>query len=534
MAISITLVILAIVNSGCGLSTQNAQSAVSEVKYGWTMDQSPTGGLSMEYPSTYEQDLWMERISGGESQSDQNLNEAPVEQTVRGKDFASGEYPVAELIKQVPAEPEFLERFPWSRPVDRCLPDRVTVYEFYASAESCLEASAGVQSGDSPLFQTAFLDLTVNEVVEQSIRMFQSERMRPRFQKWLERSGLYLDLMSDIFRREGMPDDLVYLALIESGFNTHAYSWQRAAGPWQFIESTGRRYGLAVDWWVDERRDPVKSAEAAARYLRDLFELFSSWDLAMAAYNGGEGRIRRAVLKTRTDDFWQIRATRHIKRETKNYVPRFIAASLIARDPERYGFMDVSYHEPFSFDEVVLPEPMDIEVAARLAGTTAARIQELNPELRRWATPPYVSNYVMRVPKGTGASFLTQLAELPKDELFTMMPYRIQSGDTLASLSRNYQVPLRVIKEMNPGLHPRRLRIGQTIRIPAASTQWQNDTGISGRDKTWPYRVQKGDTLYSIARRYHVQLRNLMRANPQVHPKRLRVGDVIHIPARSA
>lgn len=364
--------------------------------------------------------------------------------------------------------------------------------------------------------------------------MFQSEKMRPRFQKWLERSGLYLDLMSEIFRQAGMPDDLVYLALIESGFNTHAYSWQRAAGPWQFIESTGRRYGLSVNWWVDERRDPIKSAEAAARYLGDLYELFGSWDLAMAAYNGGEGRIRRAVLKTRTDDFWQIRATRHIKKETKNYVPRFIAASLIARDPERYGFMDVSYHDPFSYDEVVLPTPMDLEVAARLAAVNVARIQELNPELRRWATPPYESNYVLRVPKGTGESFLEQLRNLPEDKLFTMMPYRIESGDTLASIARTYRVPVRVVQEMNPGLHPRKLRIGRTIRIPASSTQWQNDTGAGSRDLTWPYRVQRGDTLYSISRKYQVSLRNLMRANPQVHPKRLRVGDVIHIPARSA
>ncbi len=387
------------------------------------------------------------------------------------------------------------------------------------------------QRGLAPLYEGTF-PLPFNREVERNIKYFCSEKMRDHFRVWLERSARYRDIMAEIFRQEGLSPTLVYLALIESGFNPKAYSWKRASGPWQFIESTGRMYGLKVNWWVDERRDPIKSTVAAARHLKDLFERFGSWDLAMAAYNAGEGKIRRAVLRTKSDDYWKIRKTRHIRRETKNYVPRYIAATMIAENPEKYGFSDIDHQDPFVFDEVVLEQAIDLKTAARLAGVSIKEIKELNPELRRWATPPYEKNYVLRLPRGTKDVFQKNFENEPPEKLFAMLPYRIEPGDTLTKIARRYGVPLRVLRDMNSGLNPRRLKIGKVIRVPSGVVKLEE--GAFGSRAIWPYRVRKGDTLSSIARRYKVRLRTLIRLNPQVHPRRLQIGDLIHIPARSA
>jgi len=376
--------------------------------------------------------------------------------------------------------------------------------------------------------------LPFNEAVDRNLERFTTPPMRDRFARWLRRSGRYVPMMKAVFREAGLPEDLVYLALIESGFNPYARSWKRAVGPWQFIESTARRYGLTVNWWEDERRDPEKATRAAARYLADLYGRFGAWDLAMAAYNGGEGRIGRAVRRTKTDDFWKLRDTRHIRRETKNYVPKYIAATMIARNPARYGFDGLRYDDPLTYDEVRLETPIDLAVAARLAGVTVRDLKDLNPSLKRWATPPYRRGYVLRVPAGSGGRLLGGIAESRPQELFTMLPYRIEKGDTLGRIARRYGVPLKVLISMNPGIRPRRLRIGKVIRIPSGSALWAGDEGVVRGGAAWPYRVRKGDTLAGIARRYKVPLRSLLRINPDVNPRRMRPGDLIHIPARSA
>jgi hypothetical protein len=198
------------------------------------------------------------------------------------------------------------------------------------------------------------LNLLARRSVERNIKVL-SQDIRGRFTIWLARSGRYVRMMKSILREEGIPEDMVWLSLIESGFNTRAYSRRRAAGPWQFIEGTGKRYGLTINWWVDERRDPVKSTRAAARYLRDLHEMFGSWSLAMASYNAGENKIKRAIRRTGSKDYWRLLKTSHIRQETKNYVPKFIAARLIAVNPEQYGFGDIKYHDGFTYDEVEHP-----------------------------------------------------------------------------------------------------------------------------------------------------------------------------------
>lgn len=299
--------------------------------------------------------------------------------------------------------------------------------------------------------------------VNRSLSLF-SERIKERFSLYLERSGKYIDLMKDVLKKKNMPEDIVFLSLIESGFNPNAYSVARAVGPWQFIASTAKRYGLKIDWWKDERKDPVKSTTAAADYLSDLHDMFGSWSLAMAAYNAGEGRILKALNRTRSDDYWTLLNTSQIKRETKEYVPRFIAAGMIAANPKDYGFEGLEYHAPLSFDEVTLNSPLDLDIAAGCAEVAVDVIRELNPELRRWSTPPNVPSYILRIPAGKKEVFLGNLSKIPAAERFTITTYIVKKGDTLKSVAKKAGVPLNVVLELNDGI--RTIKIGESIYIP--------------------------------------------------------------------
>jgi membrane-bound lytic murein transglycosylase D len=312
--------------------------------------------------------------------------------------------------------------------------------------------------------ESYILNKRATKYVERNIRIL-SEDIRERFAHWLARSGRYTRMMQNILREEGLPKDMVWLSLIESGFNTRAYSRSHAAGPWQFIKATGRRYGLKVDYWVDERRDPVKSTRAAARYLKDLYKMFDSWSLAMAAYNAGEGRIKRALKRTGSNDFWSLLRTRHIRNETKNYVPKFIAARMIAVEPEKYGIFNIKYHDDFTYDEVVINAPISLDIAARCAGTTTQAMKDLNPELRRWSTPP-VKKYTLRVPRGTREKFMAELDKLPRRKWVTAKVYTVKRGDTLSHISKRYGVSIRSIRDYNRINRRGLIRPGQKIIIP--------------------------------------------------------------------
>ena len=286
------------------------------------------------------------------------------------------------------------------------------------------------------------------KAVQKNVTLF-SEKIRERFSLYLNRSGKYIELMKKILKENDVPEEIVFIPLIESGFSPHAYSSARAAGYWQFIASTGKHYGLEINWWKDERRDPVKSTVAAANYLKDLYRMFGSWNLAMAAYNAGEGKILRALNKTKTDDYWSLLNTRYIKSETKDYVPKFIAASLIATNPGDFGFDDLDYHAPFRYDRVLLTSPVDIEVIAECAETTVDAIKEMNPELRRWCTPPDVSEYTVRVPDGTKDVFLKNLSDIPEEKRFSVDLYTVNKGDTFKTISKKTGIPVQVIYDLN-------------------------------------------------------------------------------------
>jgi membrane-bound lytic murein transglycosylase D len=272
--------------------------------------------------------------------------------------------------------------------------------------------------------------------------------------------------MKEILIEKGLPEDLVYLPLIESGFNVNARSPAKAVGPWQFIESTGRRYGLVIDWWRDERKDPIKSTEAAAKYLRDLYKMFGDWSLALAAYNAGEGRVSRAINKFGENDYWNLLGTRYLPRETKDYVPKYIAAITIAKQPENFGFENLREHEPMEYDEVIIPSPTDIDIIAKCAETDSNTIKELNPELKRWATPINVREYMIRIPAGKKDTFLAKFDKIPPEERFSYDTYITQKGDTIYKIAKKTKLSSLVLYEMNGIEIFTNLKSGTKIKIP--------------------------------------------------------------------
>jgi len=248
------------------------------------------------------------------------------------------------------------------------------------------------------------IPVVLNERVMHFMTYFQT-RGRESFSIWLARSGKYIPNMKVILQQRGMPTDLVYLAMIESGFNVKARSHAAAVGPWQFIKPTAKRYGLRVDSWVDERMDPNKSTVAAANYLSDLYAMFQNWELAAAGYNCGEDRVQNAIDKYQINDFWQI-SEFTLPKETKNYVPKLMAALIIARDPAKYGFVGISYHEPVPYETIRVAPQKSLSEVARVIGVSPTKLKELNPALIHEATPPG-NPYPIHVPPGY-ASIVTQ------------------------------------------------------------------------------------------------------------------------------
>ena len=309
------------------------------------------------------------------------------------------------------------------------------------------------------------IPIVINKQVEGFIRYFQTAH-RPHFTRWLSRSQRYIPIMQGILKDYGLPTDLVYMAMIESGFNTKAYSRAKAVGPWQFIKGTAIRYGLETTWWFDERRDPIKSTHAAAQYLKNLYDMFDSWLLAAAGYNAGENKIKRAILKHNTEDFWHMARFRYLKPETRQYIPKLIAAALIAKNPEKYGFANVEYEGLLEYDTVTVTEPTDLRMVAKALDTSYEEIHALNPELLRWCTPPDVLEYTLQIPKGKKDTFNEKYAELKPKGKMIFHTHKIRPGDTLYKIARIYKTGIQPILEMNHLKSGKYLKPGQHLIIP--------------------------------------------------------------------
>lgn len=340
------------------------------------------------------------------------------------------------------------------------------------------------------------IPIVFNDAVKYYIKWF-SEDKKKVFANWLKRSRLYVPIITEILREKNMPEDLVYLAMIESGFNPKAYSHAKASGPWQFIYSTGGRYGLEVNHWVDERRDPEKSTVAAAKYLKDLFDQFGCWYLAAASYNAGEGRIGRLVQKHNTNDFWELYKYNTLPRETRNYIPQLIAAAIIAKDPAKFGFGSITYDPPVRFTEVEVPAATPVAAIARASNRDMDTIRMCNPEILRGITPPGKNDYVVKLPsdveKGAFTDRLqTELEKLPSVK--SVVTYKVRKKDSMARIVRKYKVSERDLVLVNSSDDDFRIKPGMVIAIPRFSGESSGYTALARAVTQDPPTVERSKT----------------------------------------
>lgn len=403
--------------------------------------------------------------------------------------------------------------------------------------------------------QGTTVPLVVNRLVEQNIAFFQG-RGREHMERWLMNAGRYYPVVTRIFREEGLPDELIYLSMIESGINPRARSWARAVGMWQFMKGTGRLYGLESNFWYDERRDFEKASRAAARHLKDLHEEFGDWYLALAAYNSGAGRVYRGIRRSHSTDYWEMR--RYLPRETRNYVPSYIAVTIIAMSPKDFGFGDVQPGQPLVYEKVAVDDCVDLDILARCASTEVDTLQDLNPELTQWCTPPGMRGYTLRVPPGSAVSFKEKYAAVPADQKRDWIVHKVKKGETLSHVAAQYGVPVSVIQETNHMGSAKRLSTGRmlVVPVPKGSERFASMVVSSARINAEPparrskrdrskvskaladgskhgsvnpknkdkviYSVKKGDTLGHIAEWYGCRAADLRNWND------IPYGDPIH------
>jgi membrane-bound lytic murein transglycosylase D len=401
-----------------------------------------------------------------------------------------------------------------------------------AATTEAVKADLAATAHDVPIPQ--------NARVLSYVELFQG-RLRDYIHESLTRGTRYLPMIQSVFRAEGLPLDLAYIPIIESGFKTNALSKASAKGPWQFMRATATEQGLKTNWYIDERSDPEKATVAAAKYLKVLHKLFDGdWHLVLAAYNGGLGRVQRAMKRSGADDFWQLsNGSRYLPRETREYVPLILAAIIVAKNPSQYGF-DIVAESPMEYDRVTIPRAIDLRRVAEWTGRSIDEIQALNPELRRWTTPVKEAAYELKIPAGTAEVFTARLAAAPPDELVSLKWYTVRRGDSLTSIARKLGVSRTDLAEANNLKTRAKVSPGQALVIPrapatllASASKPSAPTSVASRSisgsaevadtpvravsspaakaeatrasrsdepRTVTYRVKRGDTLFGIAR----------------------------------
>ncbi len=405
--------------------------------------------------------------------------------------------------------------------------------------------------------------LPLNEHVERNIAFFMSERGRVHFEKWMELSGKFFPVMRRIFREEGAPEELVYLSMIESGLRPDARSWAKAVGLWQFMKGTGALYGLRGNWWYDERRDFEKSTRAAARHLKDLFAEFGDWHVVLAAYNSGVGRVYGAIRRSGSTDYWKMRS--HLPRQTRNYVPEYVAVARMAMAPEQYGFEGISLRDSLVYDLVTINDCADLRVLARCAETEVATLRELNPELLQVCTPPGVTGYRLRIPIGTADLFAANYAKVPDEQKRDWAVHTVRNGETISTIARRYGLATQLLVEVNNVKNTKKLTVGSQLAIPLprdmmaakAKIPFNYDPQVKGIDfgqlkayverrqsspsslasaknvkspsakERLVYRVKRGDTIGYIAEWYAVRASDIRNWNDIAYGSTLMVNQEI-------
>jgi membrane-bound lytic murein transglycosylase D len=372
-----------------------------------------------------------------------------------------------------------------------------------ASTKAKAEADLKKTKSDLPLMMT-------DQVAGYIAYFSNSNRGRGVFERAYARSGRYHDMIVSTLKQEGVPQDLIYLAQAESGFHPHAVSRVGARGIWQFMAGRGLGYGLHHSMYVDDRQDPEKSTRAAARHLKDLYNQFGDWYLAMAAYNSGPGTVQAAVKRTGYADFWELYNRNVLPRETKNYVPIILAVTIMTKNPSQYGLDSVVMEKPNDYDTVTLDYPVDLRLVSDCVGITTDELQDLNPSLLRLSTPR-TGSFQLHIPAGTKDQFETAIAAVPPDKRLWWRYHTVHSGDSIVTLARTYHTTAKQIEEANH-LDGPELENEAKLIIPVAPGKHPIDSATYARHIT-RYKVHKGDTVETVAENFGVSAQQLRRWN---------------------
>lgn len=392
------------------------------------------------------------------------------------------------------------------------------------------------------------IPVTWNKQVAMWVKFF-TGRGRKHFVNYTQRAGRYAPVLSKIMADNGLPRDLIFLAMAESGFQNHARSWAKAVGPWQFMPYTGKKYGLNIDWYVDERRDPLKASIAAANYLKTLHNLFGSWELATAGYNAGEGKISRAIRMYKTTDFWKLTKGRYLKPETKNYVPKIMALAIIGKNLEVFGLKDeVQFEKALDYEEIMVKGNADLYEVAKVLELDFDEVKRYNPELVRWQIPNYLDNYALRVPVGTKDAWeeYKDKDSVVADSYKTFIPIK---NSSLSQISKKFKVPVNVLASLNPDLNHNQVSPKTVVYLPfredhsltanmyADLYEKKKTRRGSGRNydriiasyknrgqlikkPTVFYTVKPGDSLWKVAQRTGVPMGTIIRSNNHIIKRR--------------
>jgi membrane-bound lytic murein transglycosylase D len=409
--------------------------------------------------------------------------------------------------------------------MDNSTPDPAssTTAAWLAAAACTTQTPPSMGLFSEPLRPERWLGLTSGPTVDEWISFYAEGPGRSYMAKAIARSVPYVAPMERIIKEEGLPPDLLALVYIESGFDMRATSRMRAVGPWQFMSRTAKRFGLTVNKYVDERRDPDLSTRAAARYLKYLHGLFDSWTLAAASYNSGEGRVLRALKSRNTRDFWSL----PLPRQTREFVPKLAAVLAILSDPGRYGF-SVPEARPFEFDVVEVNGPVRLSAVASVCGASESELEELNPALLRGITPPGAAGYRLKVPLGSG--------ELCAEELSKIRAHVVSPGETLSQIASKYGVSTRAVARANALENPNFIRQGAILTIPPVviatageKTGAALSSAADGLAKVIHYTVKPGDSLWRISAQFRTTVAELAKWNGLANVNRLKPGQVIKI-----